>query len=177
MRKYSAKRKEASIEESMRKRVLKESGVIMFRKNASASIYSDKSFPDRTLYAHFGFVMQVEAKRPGEMPAPNTSDDENQRKLHKGMRDAGHIVYCIDNTAELIAVYRKEYLQWLQEKARAGNKKAQAEFTRLYGLWLLPPTAKPPKSALASRAGSKVRVSTKSCPSRTASKRRSAASC
>lgn len=176
LRKYNSRRKEASVEEAMRKRVLREEHVVMFRKNASASIYSDKSFPDRTLFARFGFAMQVEVKRPGEMPAPNTSNDANQRKLHEALREAGHIVYCVDNYVDLIVAYHEEYLQWLHDKALAGNKQAQAAYTKLYALWHPKVNGGQLRSALASQSGSKARVSTKSSPSPTASKRRSAES-
>lgn len=145
-------RSETSIEESMRKKIMKEEGVVLFRKNASASIYSDKSYPDRTLLGQFGFRMLVEVKKPGK------EADENQAKLHKSLRKAGHVVYVIDNVPDLIDAYRKEYVLWLHLLARVPQKflprewrRAPEELSRLCLLWAK--DAAPKASAPASRRG------------------------
>lgn len=156
-RRYDARPLEKKVEESMRKAILKEQGVHSFRKNASAGIFSDKSFPDRTLRADFGFVMEVEVKRLGEVA------NEDQAKVHKGLRDYGHRVYCLDNTPDLIEAYRKEFVAWLEMLAPS-NPKAKKRLVLLRALWLARPkkSVTPRSSAPVSPRGRVRRAATKS---------------
>lgn len=64
------------------------------RLQVKMNLLGQKGFPDRLFFLHFGLVVLVEFKRPGEKPYPI------QQYRMKKLMEFGHLVIVTDNVED-----------------------------------------------------------------------------
>ncbi len=75
----------------------------MFCAKFGGGARGQRSFPDRLHITH-GFTYYIEYKRKGKKAT------EGQKLKHTGMRDAGAIVYVVDNLPDAVKIHLYHYL-------------------------------------------------------------------